>query len=65
MLAVEPEIVAVKKGQKKNKNEVEAITGATISSKAVVNLLNNTIDIWEKPIADYLNRNDIKSLGSR
>ncbi len=45
-LAVEPEIVAVKKGRKSAPNEVDAITGATISSKAVVRIINETNDIW-------------------
>jgi electron transport complex protein RnfG len=45
-LAIEPEIVAVKKGKKTNPNEVDAITGATISSKAVVRIINETHAIW-------------------
>lgn len=49
-----PGIVVVKKGEKTRPNEVEAITGATISSKAVVRLLNKGIDGWEKAIADSL-----------
>ncbi|MEZ4962032.1 MAG: FMN-binding protein [Saprospiraceae bacterium] len=54
-LSVEPQIVAVKKGEKKNSNEVEAITGATISSKAVVRLLNAGIGDWKGAIEGYLN----------
>ncbi|MDH5368116.1 MAG: FMN-binding protein [Cyclobacteriaceae bacterium] len=54
-LAVEPEIISVKNGEKKNNNEVESITGATISSKAIVRLLNNTMDIYKSPINEYLN----------
>ena len=53
-LSVEPQIVAVKKGEKKNPNEVEAITGATISSKTVVRLLNKGIGEWKGAIEDYL-----------
>ncbi len=45
-LSVEPEIVTVKKGKKSAPNEVEAITGATISSKAVVKIINNTHNEW-------------------
>jgi electron transport complex protein RnfG len=45
-LAVEPEIVAVKKGKKSAPNEIDAITGATISSKAVVRIINETNEIW-------------------
>jgi len=58
-LAVEPEILSVKKGEKKNPNEVEAITGATISSKAVVKLLNNTMSIWQEAIDKYINENNL------
>jgi Na+-translocating ferredoxin:NAD+ oxidoreductase subunit G len=53
-LSVEPEIVSVKKGEKKNPNEVEAITGATISSKTVVKLLNKGIGEWRGAIEEYL-----------
>jgi electron transport complex protein RnfG len=45
-LSVEPEIVAVKKGEKKNPNEVDCITGATISSKAIVSILNGGNERW-------------------
>jgi electron transport complex protein RnfG len=45
-LAIEPEIVAVKKGKKSKPNEVDAITGATISSKAVVRIINETHTVW-------------------
>jgi len=53
-LSVEPELVVVKKGQKKNPNEVEAITGATISSKAVVRLLQKSIGNWKPAIEKYI-----------
>ena len=39
-LAVDPQISAVPKGAKQAANEVDCITGATISSKAVVRILN-------------------------
>jgi len=45
-LSVEPEIVAVKKGTKSSANEIDAITGATISSKAVVRIINETHTAW-------------------
>jgi electron transport complex protein RnfG len=45
-LSVEPEIVAVKKGTKSQPNEIDAITGATISSKAVVRIINETHAQW-------------------
>ena len=58
-LEVEPEILAVKKGEKQHANEVEAITGATISSKAVVRLLNKTMAIWRVSISNYINENNL------
>ena len=45
-LSVEPEIFAVKKGTKSNANEIDAITGATISSKAVVRIINEAHTSW-------------------
>lgn len=45
-LSVEPEIIAVKKGTKSSPNEIDAITGATISSKAVVRIINETHTAW-------------------
>lgn len=58
-LEVDPEIMAVKKGQKSNANEVEAITGATISSKAIVRMLNNSLEQWKELIEDYVRENKI------
>ena len=58
-LAIDPEIISVKKGKKKNPNEVESITGATISSKAIVRLLNNSMEEWRAPIEDYINSNEL------
>ena len=63
-LSVKPEMIIVKKDKKTNPNEVQAITGATISSKAVVKLLNNTINRWDEPIATYLEENNLKALGA-
>lgn len=56
-LQVEPEIVAVKKGKSQNPNEVETITGATISSKAVVRLLNKAMEKWRAPMDNYISNN--------
>ena len=47
-LSTEPEIVAVKKGTKSAPNEIDAITGATISSKAVVRIINETQAAWSE-----------------
>ncbi len=47
-LSVEPTIVTVKKGTRSKPNEVDAITGATISSKAVVRIINEANVRWQK-----------------
>jgi electron transport complex protein RnfG len=44
-LAVDPKVVVVKSG-KKTDNEVDAISGATISSKAVVKIINDSNQRW-------------------
>jgi electron transport complex protein RnfG len=45
-LSIDPEIVAVKKGTKSQPNEIDAITGATISSKAIVRIINEAHAAW-------------------
>lgn len=45
-LAVDPEIVTVKRGTRSRPNQVDAITGATISSKAVVRIINEANARW-------------------
>jgi electron transport complex protein RnfG len=62
-LAISPEIIPVKKGEKQGPNEVETITGATISSKAIVRLLNKTMDIWETTLDNYINDNALRVSG--
>ncbi len=47
-LLTEPEILFAKKGEKNKPNQVEAITGATISSKAVIRLLNKSMRGMER-----------------
>lgn len=47
-LAVDPVIKVVKKGLKSAPNQVDAITGATISSKAVVRIINEGRERWEQ-----------------
>jgi electron transport complex protein RnfG len=44
-LSIDPEIVVVKDGRDAD-NEVDAITGATISSKAVVKIINQANEQW-------------------
>jgi len=58
-LSVEPEIVGVKKNEKTSENEVETITGATISSKAVIRMLNNSMEQWMEPISIFMTETDI------
>jgi electron transport complex protein RnfG len=50
-LAVEPEIVAVKSGSS-GENEIDAISGATISSNAVVRIINQSNTRWLDLLAD-------------
>jgi electron transport complex protein RnfG len=45
-LSIDQEIVTVKKGTGTAAHEVDAITGATISAKAVVRIINETHDAW-------------------
>ena len=45
-LSADPQIVTVKKGTRSAANEVDAITGATISSKAVVQIINRGNQRW-------------------
>jgi electron transport complex protein RnfG len=45
-LGIDPQIVAVKKGTRTEPNEIDAITGATISSKAVVRIINEGNGRW-------------------
>ena len=45
-LSPKPKVVAVKKGAKSAPNEIDAITGATISSVAVANIINAANERW-------------------
>ena len=45
-LQIDPAILAVKKGRKAAPNEIDAITGATISSKAVARIINQGNATW-------------------
>ena len=45
-LPIEPIIEVVKKGRKVSDNQVDAITGATISSRAVVSIINESNSSW-------------------
>lgn len=59
-LAVDPQIIAVKKGEKNKANEVEAITGATISSKAVVRMLDKGMNEWRAAMEAFAGSKDSK-----
>jgi len=59
-LQVEPEISITKKGKKERNNQVEAITGATISSRAIVRLLNKSLDKWQPLISQYFDSREIQ-----
>lgn len=45
-LFIDPEIVVVKKGMKQAPNDIDAITGATISAKAVARIINQANIKW-------------------
>ena len=49
-LVVEP-VIELVKGHGEEANQVDAITGATISSRAVVKILNQTNGVWRPRIA--------------
>ena len=58
-LDVQSPIEVVKKGERNAPNQIEAITGATISSNAVGRLVAKTIARWKDPVADYYKQNEI------
>lgn len=47
-LAVEPAVVVVKHGEKTQDHQVDAITGATISSKAVGAIVQGSMSAWRE-----------------
>jgi electron transport complex protein RnfG len=49
-LSVEPE-VALAKGAREGPNEVDSISGATISSRAVVRIINRANERWLEPLS--------------
>lgn len=56
-LAVEPKLEPVKTGAKTKPNQVETITGATISSKAVIRALQKSLNEWQTAIDHYVQKN--------
>jgi electron transport complex protein RnfG len=61
-LAVEPEIVPVK-GGKTAPNEVDCITGATISSESVVSILEKSVQRWKPMLAGLAATEEVSSNG--
>ena len=61
-LAVEPEVVVTKKGSTGD-NEVDAISGATISSKAVVRIINQANARWLGSLPEVEAAEPIESAG--
>ena len=57
-LKVDPPVEVVKKGEKTSPNQIEAITGATISSKAIGRLLAKSVEQWQGRIDAYLVKKD-------
>jgi electron transport complex protein RnfG len=51
-LSVDPEVVPVPTGTRSAANEVDTITGATISSKAVVSIINAANERWLPRLSD-------------
>jgi len=52
--ALEHAIVAVKHGEKRDPWQIDGITGATVSSKAVAKLLDASVEVWAPKIAGRL-----------
>ena len=61
-LAVEPEIVPVK-GGRTQPNEVDCITGATISSESVVAILERSVQRWKPLLADLETAEEVPGNG--
>ncbi len=59
-LEVEPQIRVVPKGEKEKPNQIEAITGATISSKAVGRLVEKGLEEWRPHIAEYIGKKRVQ-----
>jgi len=54
---VQAPLVGVKSGQAEgDPNEVDTITGATISSEAIIDIINRRIDALEPMLEDYMSR---------
>ena len=52
--SIQNEVIPVKAGAKENPWEVDGITGATISSRAIANIMNESIQYWGPLIVQQL-----------
>ncbi len=51
-LALEPPAILVEPGQRQADNEVDGISGATISAQAIVNIINDSVGAWDGRLPD-------------
>lgn len=63
-LAVDPKLEPVKTGKKTQPNQVETITGATISSKAIIRAMQKSLNTWRTAIDAYVQKNQL-SFGTK
>lgn len=61
-LRPDPAIAAVKKGKRTASNEIDAITGATISSVAVVKIINETNARWLPRLIEPADGNSVREI---
>jgi Na+-translocating ferredoxin:NAD+ oxidoreductase subunit G len=59
--ALKNEIITVKQGKKTQKWEIDGITGATVTSRAVGNILNNSAQEWLPKIYKNVNSFTVKT----
>jgi electron transport complex protein RnfG len=60
-LSVDPRVVLVKPGESQAENEVDAITGATISSRAVVDIINASNETWLEQLPESGGEPELRS----
>ncbi|MCB0832825.1 MAG: FMN-binding protein [Bacteroidetes bacterium] len=60
-LSVEPSLEGTPKGSKTKPNQIETITGATISSKAVIKALQVSLGEWRPAIQQYIEKNTLSN----
>ena len=63
-LIVSPEVIANKKGKRTKLNQVDTISGATISSVAIIKIINTSIEEYKPIIGQFQDSNqNVKSEG--